>query len=98
MVIVHVSISVKANSIEEFIKATVENARSSQKESGVIRFEFLQETEAPRQFLLVEIYQSNEDLNKHKNTTHYKIWREAVMRMMEEPRRSMKFNQLFPVS
>ena len=43
MYIVIVNISVKEKYIEEFEKATVENARNSMKEEGVIRFDFLKQ-------------------------------------------------------
>ena len=43
MVIVQVYVRVKENEINNFIKATLENARNSVREPGVVRFDFMQE-------------------------------------------------------
>ena len=54
--------------------------------------------EDPTQFLLVEVYRTAEDPARHKATTHYATWRDAVEPMMTEPRRSTKYHALSPVA
>ncbi len=59
LIIVHVNIFVKAENIDAFIEATIINATQSLKEKGVIKFDFLQDSENPERFLLIEIYRSD---------------------------------------
>jgi len=96
MLIVHVSVHVKPGSVDAFIAATRENARNSVQEPGIIRFDLVQQDDDPTQFLLIEIYRTPEDPARHKETTHYALWRDAVEPMMAEPRRSVKYHALSP--
>ena len=91
MLIVHVHIRVKPEHREAFVAATLINARASVRESGIARFECIQEADEPTHFLLIEIYRTAEDPARHKATTHYAAWRDAVEPMMAEPRRSVKY-------
>jgi autoinducer 2-degrading protein len=96
MHIVHVHIYVKDESISAFINATLENARNSIKEPGVARFDMLQDRNNPSHFILCEVYRSEEDPKKHKETQHYQSWRDQVTDMMTEPRRGIQYVNLFP--
>jgi len=96
MYIVQVCIRVKEDQIEEFIKATKENAANSSKEEGIARFDFLQDINDPTRFILMEVYRTDQDPAKHKDTTHYKVWRNRVESMMVEPRQSVRFINLYP--
>jgi (4S)-4-hydroxy-5-phosphonooxypentane-2,3-dione isomerase len=96
MVVVHVQIRVKRECVETFRQATLANARESLKEPGIARFDFLQDAADPSRFVLVEVYREAEAQARHKETKHYLAWREAVEAMMAEPRRSVKFANLFP--
>jgi quinol monooxygenase YgiN len=96
MLIVHVFVHVKADSVEAFAAATLENARNSIREPGVIRFDVVQQEDDPTRFLLIEIYRTPQDPARHKETAHYTTWRDAVEPMMVEPRRSVKYRALFP--
>ena len=96
MLIVHVHVRVRPDAVAAFEAATRENARHSTQEPGVVRFDVLQQEDDPTAFLLVEIYRTPEDPARHKETTHYAAWRDAVAAMMAEPRRSVKYEALFP--
>lgn len=96
MLIVHVHVHVKPEAVEAFREATLENARNSVQEPGVIRFDVIQQEDDATRFQLVEIYRTPDDPARHKETPHYAIWREAVEPMMAEPRRSVKFRAVFP--
>ena len=96
MLIVHVHVHVKPESVEPFKNATLANARSTLKEPGVLRFDVVQQQEDPTQFVLVEVYRDAAAAAAHKETPHYPVWRDAVAPMMAEPRRSVKFNNVFP--
>jgi (4S)-4-hydroxy-5-phosphonooxypentane-2,3-dione isomerase len=96
MLIVHVHVHVKPESVEAFKTATLQNARLSVTEPGIARFDVIQENEHATRFLLVEAYRSAEAAAAHKETAHYLTWRDAVAGMMAEPRTSVKFTNIFP--
>ena len=96
MHIVLVQIHIKSEFRETFIQASLENARQSLQEPGVQRFDFLQQQDDPDRFVLVEVYRLPEDQAKHRETEHYKSWRDAVAEMMVEPRVGVKYNNLYP--
>ena len=96
MYIVQVYVKVKENDVDQFIFASYENAENSLKEDGVVRFDILQNIEKPQKFLLIEVYKNEEAPLEHKNTLHYKKWKEAVAGMMAEPRCSVKYRNIFP--
>lgn len=96
MLIVHVHVHVRPDRIEAFKEATLANARASLGEPGVLRFDVVQERERPERFVLVEIYRTEEDPARHKETAHYLRWRDAVESMMAEPRQSVKLSPIHP--
>ncbi|MEW6651420.1 MAG: antibiotic biosynthesis monooxygenase [Chloroflexota bacterium] len=96
MFIVQVHITVEEDAVQAFRNATVENARMSVKEPGVVRFDVIQQTDDPTRFVLVEIYKSEEAVVEHKNTEHYAEWKSIVDDMMAEPRYSIKYRNVFP--
>ena len=96
MLMVHVHVHVKPESVAAFTEATLANARQSLREPGVLRFDVLQQQDDPTRFVLVEIYRDAGAAAAHKETQHYLVWRDAVAPMMAEPRHSVKFNELYP--
>jgi autoinducer 2-degrading protein len=94
MLIIHVHVHVKADCVEAFRKATIENARNSVKEPGCARFDVVQQADDPTRFVLVEVYRSAEASAAHKETVHYKTWRDAVALMMAEGRSSVKYKSV----
>jgi autoinducer 2-degrading protein len=91
MLIVHVHIRVKPESVEAFAEATRENARNSVQEPGITRFEALQQADDPTRFLLMETYRDASDQARHRETAHYAKWRDTVAEMMAEPRTPFKY-------
>ncbi|MFC1609395.1 putative quinol monooxygenase [Myxococcota bacterium] len=96
MLIVHVHVHVKSDQVDAFRQASLENAGNSVKEPGVARFDVIQQCDNPTRFVLVEVYRTAQDPAKHKETAHYKKWRDAVEPMMAEPRQSAKYENAFP--
>jgi len=96
MLIVHVHAHVRTEFVEAFREATLENARNSVLEPGVVRFDVIQQDDDPTRFILVEVYRTPEDPARHKETAHYQKWRDAVEPMMAEPRRSVRYRNVFP--
>ena len=96
MFIVHVFVHVKADQVEAFKTATLDNARNSVQEPGIARFDVVQQQDDPTRFVLVEVYRTPDDPAKHKETDHYKRWRDTVANMMAEPRSNIKLTNIFP--
>lgn len=80
--------------VEAFKSATLENARHSLREPGIERFDLIQQADDPARFVLVEVYRTSQAAAEHKDTEHYKKWRDTVGDMMAEPRSSVKYNSL----
>ncbi len=96
LIVVHVHAQVLPTAVEAFRAACVDNARESVKEPGIARFDILQQVDDPAHFILVEIYRSADAPAAHKETAHYKRWRDTVAPMMVSPRASTKFANVFP--
>lgn len=96
MFIVHVFTHVKPDQVEAFKAATAENARNSVQETGIARFDVIQQQDDPTRFILVEVYRTPDDPARHKETAHYQKWRDTVADMMAEPRTSIKYTNIFP--
>lgn len=96
MLIVHVQVRVLPEHVAAFIQATRANAAASLREPGIVRFDVVQDVEDPTRFTLVEAYRDAEAPTRHKETPHYAAWRDTVAPWMAEPRRSVKFMEVFP--
>jgi quinol monooxygenase YgiN len=96
LLVVHVHVHVKPESVDAFRAATLENARNSVKEPGIARFDVIQDTEDATRFVLLEVYRTKEAPAAHKETAHYLKWRDTVAPMMAEPRTSRKYVNAFP--
>lgn len=96
MFIVHVFVHVSPDQIEAFKAATLKNARNSLQEPCIGRFDVIQQSDDNSRFVLVEVYRTPEDAGRHKETAHYKLWRDTVAGMMAEPRTSIKYMNVFP--
>ena len=96
MYIVHVDIHIKPEFLDAFRVATIDNASNSVKEAGIARFDFIQRSDDPARFVLVEVYRTPADADLHKQTTHYARWRDTVADMMAEPRSRHEYTNILP--
>lgn len=96
MQIVLVHVHVKPDMVDAFRTATIENARNSIQESGIARFDVIQQQDDPTRFILVEVYRDAEAPAKHKETAHYARWRDTVTDMMAEARQGIKYSNVYP--
>ncbi len=85
MIIVQVTFKVKADKTAAFIQQTKDNVKNSLKEEGVKRFEFYRESDNEDTFVLFEIYRSKEDQLKHRETEHFRRWKERILDLIQEP-------------
>ncbi len=94
--VVHVHVHVKPDCVDAFRDASIENARNSVREPGIARFDVVRQSDDPARFVLVEVYRSAEALAAHKETEHYKTWRDTVESMMAKPRSNVKYVNVSP--
>lgn len=86
MVVKIVTLYVKQEHLKDFIEATRENQRNSQLESGVKSFDFYQGQDDPTRFVLYEAYDSQDAVEAHTRTAHYKKWVDSVATFYAKPR------------
>jgi (4S)-4-hydroxy-5-phosphonooxypentane-2,3-dione isomerase len=96
MFIMCVHVHVNPESVADFRQATIENARASVQEPGILRFDVVEQQDDATRFVLIEAYRSPEASAAHKETAHYAKWRDAVAGMMAEPRSSVRYSAVFP--
>ena len=96
MIATLVHVYVKEEYIDQFIEATIENHQASVQEPGNLRFDVLQDDENPAKFTLYEAYESEEAAAAHKQTDHYKKWKETVADWMDKPREGIKHRIVAP--
>jgi quinol monooxygenase YgiN len=96
MLIMHIDVHVKPESVEAFRLATIANARASVQEPGIARFDVLQQAEDPARFILIEVYRTEEAPAQHRETAHYQTWRDTVADMMAGPRARVQCANIFP--
>jgi quinol monooxygenase YgiN len=96
MLIVQVFVHVVPEHLDAFVAASEANAAASREEPGVVRFDLLREEGTTDRFVLLEIYRTDDDPARHKETAHYAAWKTAVEPWMASPRKSVKYRALSP--
>ncbi len=96
MLIVQVFVHVVPEHVDAFVVASEANAVASRLEPGVVRFDLLREEGTTDRFVLLEIYRTDDDPARHKETAHYAAWKTAVEPWMASPRKSTKYRALSP--
>ena len=96
MLVVDVHARVRPERVEDFLSATLVNARASLAEPGVLRFDVIQDQADPAHVVLVEVYRDDDAPAAHKLTPHYAAWRDSVAGMMAAPRASARYSAVFP--
>lgn len=92
-----VFVQVKPGTEAAFLEATLNNARQSVLEEGILRFDVLQDTEDSTKFSLYEVYRNGDQAPAaHKETAHFAEWRDTVADMMAEPRSYRRWSNVFP--
>lgn len=96
MYVVAVNVWVKTGREEDFIEATRKNHQGSIAEPGCLRFDVLRCIDDPKRFCLYEVFRDKAAGKAHKETEHYREWRETVAAWMQRPRKGIKHMSLFP--
>ncbi|MCE5230626.1 antibiotic biosynthesis monooxygenase [bacterium] len=98
MFVVTVNVRVKPEFVADFIEAIEANHLGTRTEPGNLRFDVMQNPADPAEFLLYEVYRSEEGMRAHQQTEHYLAWRSKVESWMAQPRKGTRWTSLFPES
>ena len=90
-----VSIDVKPEHADEFIAATLANARGSRTEPGNLRYDVLRSADDPNHFTLYEVYRDAAAMAAHRETPHYQQWAAAVEPWLSQPRSRVRSTPIF---
>lgn len=85
MLIKIVTIYVTESEIKAFIAATRENQRNSIEEDGIEGFDFFQCRDDSSRFMIYEVYSSQQAMDDHLKTAHFKKWHETVSPYLSSP-------------
>jgi autoinducer 2-degrading protein len=96
MFVVCVTVWVKPDNVDQFLRATLENQKHTRREPGNLRFDVLRGQDEPGRFFLYEVYRSEDDFHKHHEAAHYLKWREQVADWMAQKRQGLKYEAISP--
>jgi quinol monooxygenase YgiN len=91
-----VNVDVKPEFVDLFRVLSVENARQSMLEPGCVRFDVVQNAEDPANFTFFESFINEAAEKAHKETRHYRVWRDSVAPLMASPRTAKKGSSVWP--
>ena len=87
---------IKPDQIEVYKAATLENARKTMLEPGVIRFDIFQDAANPTHFSLLEVYRDLAARDAHLETEHFLKWKDVYLQTQERKGNGDEFKALFP--
>lgn len=97
MIVRIITVYVRKEHIDAFEDATTKNHEGSVREPGVLRFDVLKHGEEPGKYVLYEVYRDHAATLAHKETSHYKEWKEKVGPMMDGHRSSESYDVVAPL-
>jgi autoinducer 2-degrading protein len=96
MFVALVSVHVKPDKVDEFIRMIRDNHEGSVREPGCLRFDVAQAKEDPTRFVLWEWYVDEAANAFHKTTPHYLAFKAAMPDLMAEERVSVLYAGIYP--
>lgn len=93
-----VSVTIKPERREEFLRAIAEDSRGSREdEPGCRRFDVLQDTADPNHYFFYEVYADEAAFQAHTAAPHYRVWADAVERgVLARPAELIRCRTVFP--
>jgi quinol monooxygenase YgiN len=62
----------------------------------VVRFDFVQQSDDPTRYMLLEVYRDEAALASHRETPHYLAWAAKAPDMLAEPRTRQFYHNIDP--
>ena len=91
-----VFLKVKPGHEPEFLIASRLNQAAARQEPGNLRFDIFRSRSNASNFLFAESYDSEDSVNKHRETPHFLKWLETVTPLLVEPRQRVPGNDVPP--
>ena len=91
-----VFLKVKPGQESTFLIASRLNQSAARQEPGNLRFDVFRSRSNGSHFLFAEAYDSEDSMNKHRETPHFLKWLEAVTPLLVEPRQRVPGNDVPP--
>jgi autoinducer 2-degrading protein len=91
-----VYLKVKVGLESAFLAASRVNQAAARQEPGNLRFDIFRSRTNPLHFLFAEAYDSEESVNKHRETPHFLKWLEVATPMLVESRQRVPGNDVPP--
>ena len=86
MIILHVTVQVKAEHVAEFLDVVRYDAEhSEQDEPGCLRFDVIQDRDDANRFYFYEVYRNESALAAHRETPHFKHYAEKTKDWLAVP-------------
>lgn len=82
MIVVAGRVKVKPEAREEAVRAAVAMSRATEREAGCLSYRFYSDVEDPDTFFVFEEWESAEALAAHFETSHMKVFREVLPRLV----------------
>lgn len=89
-----VFLKIKPGNEGAFLIASRLNQSGARRESGNLRFDIFRSRIDPSLFLFAEEYDSEESMNKHRETPHFLKWLETITPLLVEPRQRVPGNDV----
>ena len=84
-IVVTARMKLKPEVVEDAKKEMAKLVKATCAETGCISYELLQTGKEGTSFMILENWQSKEDLEKHSQSAHFKVWMDKSKDMMAEP-------------
>jgi quinol monooxygenase YgiN len=94
MITVIIQIKVHPEQVDAFKALTLPNAKERVQSAGNLRFEVYQQEDKPTQFVMVEVFRSQAEIDAYYATKSYREWHAATAPMVAEMTGS-DYRQLF---
>lgn len=83
MVILLVTLQVKPEHLSEFLEVARHDAEHSEKdEPGCLRFDVSRDRDDPNRFYFYEVYRDEAALEAHRQTPHFRLYREKSQALL----------------
>jgi len=89
---------IKPEMIEAYKAASIENARQTVLEAGILRFEVFQDVKDPGHFSLLEVYRDLQAREYHLQTAHFLQWKEVALQAFDHRGQGEEYNPIFPAA
>lgn len=86
MVILHVTVQVKREHVDDYLAAVRHDAEHSESdEPGCLRFDVVQDRDDRHRFYLYEVYRDEAALEAHRQSPHFKLYAEKTSTWLAAP-------------